>query len=304
MRAFYVLFGLVFAVFLAQRPVIAQEPSESAAADRAFEAGRWALAVDEYRKRVREDPDDGLSWLRIAQAQRNLDQNALALETLQSARAALAPEAMVEFERARNLAMLNEPDAALRALEASDHVGLRALAALENAHELDSLRSRDAFQRVYRSVRRRVYPCEGIAGAREFDFWVGQWEVRRADGTLAGHNTVSKTDGGCSLVEHWTGTGGSSGTSINYFQPSASRWRQLWVGSNGTLIDVSGRLRDGVMRMEGTIEYVGQDRIEAFRATWSELPDGRVRQLLEEFDLAAQTWQTWFDGYYRLVSGP
>jgi hypothetical protein len=51
--------------------------------------------------------------------------------------------------------------------------------------------------------------------------------------------------------------------------------------------------------MEGTIEYVETDRVVAFRGTWTEGADGRVRQRLEEFDLAAQTWVLWFDGFYR-----
>jgi tetratricopeptide (TPR) repeat protein len=284
--------------------VSAQESAVTSRADAAFEAEQWAPAIDEYRKLVDENPEDGISWLRIAQAQRNLNRHALALETLQTARAAFAPEAMVELERARNLASLDQLDTALRALESSDHLGLRALTSLEDASEFDSLRDNTTFQRVYRSVRRRVFPCEGIAAARAFDFWVGDWEVRLADGTLAGHNSISRADGGCTVLEQWRGTGGSTGTSMTYFQPSRDQWRQLWVGSNGTLIDISGGLRDGDMHLEGTIEYLAQDRIEAFRGTWSVLPDGRVRQHFEEFNLVAQTWQTWFDGYYRLTNAP
>ena len=37
---------------------------------------------------------------------------------------------------------------------------------------------------VYRNVRARVFPCEGIPEAADFDFWVGRWEVRLPDGTL------------------------------------------------------------------------------------------------------------------------
>ena len=58
------------------------------------------------------------------------------------------------------------------------------------------------------------------------------------------------------------------------------------------------------MRLEGTIEYVAQNRIEAFRGTWTVLEDGRVRQLFQEFNIGTNTWQTWFDGYYRLTSAP
>lgn len=282
----------------------AQEVAEVSPANRAFEAEQWPLAIDEYRKLTQADPMDGTSWLRIAQAQRHLNQHALALETLQTARGASAPEAMVELERARNLAALDRRDAALRALEAADHLALRAYASIDEAAEFDSLRSNETFQRVYRNVRRRVFPCEGIAAARDFDFWVGTWDVRLADGTLIGRNTISKTDGGCTLLERWSGAGGSSGTSVNYYQPSRELWHQLWVGSSGTLIDIAGGMREGVMRLEGTIEYVAQDRIEAFRGSWSVLPDGRVRQHLEEFSLVAQSWQIWFDGYYELTSRP
>jgi tetratricopeptide (TPR) repeat protein len=298
------LFAVSLLVFLNAGPQLyAQEPAIAGPADRAFEAGQWALAIDEYRK-LTVDEVNGIYWLRIAQAQRNLRQNALALETLQTAREAFAPEAMVELERARNLVVLGQADAALRALEAADHLELRALASLDEASELESLRSREAYQRVYRSVRRRVFPCEGIAAARDFDFWVGTWDVRLADGTLVGRNRITKQDGGCTILESWEGNGGMTGTSLNYYQPSRDQWRQLWVGSNGTLIDISGGVNDGVMHLEGTIEYVAQDRIEAFRGTWTVLEDGRVRQHFEEFNLVAQAWQTWFDGYYRLVSAP
>ena len=285
-------------------PVLAQSPATVSPADLAFEAGQWALAIDEYRKLTDADPADAISWLRIAQAQRGLSQHALALETLQTAREAFAPEAMVEFERARNLIALDQVDAALRALEASEHLGLRALESLDDADEFDELRSNATFQRVYRAVRRRVFPCEGIAAARDFDFWVGTWEVRLEDGTLVGHNTISRRDGGCTILESWSGAGGSSGTSVNFYQPSRGQWRQIWTGSNGTLIDIAGGLNDGVMQLEGTIEYVADGRIEAFRGTWMILDDGRVRQLFEEFNIGTNTWQTWFDGYYRLTSGP
>ena len=73
----------------------------------------------------------------------------------------------------------------------------------------------------------------------------------------------------------------------------------MWTGSSGTLFDITGTAGNGTMHMEGTIEYVETDRVVAFRGTWTEGADGRVRQKLEEFDLAAQTWVVWFDGFYR-----
>ncbi|HEX7236605.1 MAG TPA: tetratricopeptide repeat protein [Gammaproteobacteria bacterium] len=277
-----------------QAPAAIADPAELA-----FEQARWEDAIGEYREILAAYPEDRLSLLRIAQAQRELKRYEEALATLEQARTANAPEAMIDFERARNLALLKRDDEALTALDAADHSGLRALALVESAPELERFRSLSRYQRVYRNVRARVYPCEGLAEASAFDFWIGRWEVRATDGTLIGHNTITKRDGGCSIQEHYEGAGGSSGTSVSFYLPSRKEWRQVWTGSSGTLFDMTGKASNGQMQREGTIEYVEPNRVVAFRGTWTEGADGRVRQRLEEFDLVAQTWVVWFDGFYR-----
>jgi hypothetical protein len=270
----------------------------------AFEEGRWQDVIDEYRLILAASPTDRLSLLRIAQAQRELGRHELALQTLEDARSLSAPEAMVDFERARNLLALGRSDEALGVLELADHAGLRAFQLLDESSEFDSLRDERAFQRVYISVRSRVYPCEGAVQANEFDFWLGRWEVRQPDGTLAGHNTITKRDGGCTIHEQWEGAAGSTGTSVTFYVPSREQWRQIWVGSGATLIDMTGGLVDGEMHLEGQLEYAATGRVVAFRATWTQAPDGRVRQRMEEFDLATSGWRLWFDGFYRRVEGP
>jgi len=279
-----------------QAPTPVADPAELA-----FEQGRWEDAIGEYREILAAYPEDRLSLLRIAQAQRELKRHDDALATLETARTANAPEAMIDFERARNLALLGRDDDALAALDAADHSGLRALGLVETAPEFSSYRERSRFQRVYRNIRARVYPCEGVEAASGFDFWVGRWEVRMPDGTLIGTNNITKRDGGCSIQERWVGAGGATGTSVSFYLPSREEWRQIWTGSGGTLFDITGTAGNGSMHLEGTIEYVETNRVVAFRGTWTEGADGRVRQRLEEFDLAAQTWVVWFDGFYRRI---
>jgi hypothetical protein len=277
-----------------QAPVAIAEPAELA-----FEQGRWADAISEYREILAAYPEDRLSLLRIAQAQRELKRYEEALATLEQARTANAPEAMTDFERARNLALLGRDDEALDALDASDHSGLRALTLVESAPELARFRDLKRYQSVYRNVRARVYPCEGIPEASAFDFWLGRWEVRMPDGTPIGTNTITKRDGGCSIQEHWEGAGGSTGTSVSFYLPSRKEWRQVWTGSSGTSFDITGTAGNGSMHMEGTLEYVEPNSVVAFRGTWTEGADGRVRQRLEEFDLIASAWIVWFDGFYK-----
>lgn len=296
-RIWYTLYTLVTAVAASAQEIPIADPGSLA-----FEEGRWEDVIAEYRLILEASPQDRMSRLRIAQAERELGRYEVALATLAEAEEVLnAPEAMIELERARNLIALGRRRDALDALEAADHVGLRALTLLDEADDFDSVRAERRFERVHRSVRARVYPCESMPEARQFDFWLGHWEVRQPDGTLVGHNTITKRDGACSIHEQWEGIAGSTGTSVSFYLPSREQWRQVWVGSGATLIDMTGGLIDGEMRMEGTIEYADQDQVLAFRGAWTTSADGRVRQRLEQFDLANQTWSLWFDGFYRRI---
>jgi tetratricopeptide (TPR) repeat protein len=168
----------------------------------AFEEGRWEDAIREFREILAAYPEDRISWLRIAQAERELGRHEQALATLEQARTANAPEAMVDLERARNLLALRRNEEGLTALEMADHIGLRALALLD-AKDFDAVRGEARFADVRRHVRGRVFPCEAMPEAADFDFWLGEWEVRTSGGAIAGHNTITKRNGGCLIHEEW-----------------------------------------------------------------------------------------------------
>lgn len=142
-------------------------------------------------------------------------------------------------------------------------------------------------------------PCEGEA-YRAFDFWLGHWEVRRADGQLAGHNQIQLVEQGCVLHERYQTPAGYSGQSFTLYDASRERWHQSWVDNQGALLLLAGGLRAGQMVLEGDSPTpAGAQRN---RISWSQLPDGRVRQLWQVHRDGA--WQTVFDGYYQKVSPP
>lgn len=137
-------------------------------------------------------------------------------------------------------------------------------------------------------------PC-GDAPYRAFDFWVGTWQVTGPRGEMAGRNVIEAREGGCVLVEHWHGVQGGSGMSVNFYDPAAGQWRQVWT-SPQSQIDIRGNLEGGSMRLEGTIVYLQDGTSKPFRGTWTALPDGRVRQVFEESD--GIDWKPWFEGFY------
>ena len=134
---------------------------------------------------------------------------------------------------------------------------------------------------------------------REFDFWLGEWEVTGAKGNKAGTNRIQAINGGCALREEWTGTTGFTGTSLNAFDASSGRWHQTWVGSDGLVLMLDGGLKEGVMELTGSTKGAG-GAVVRHRIRWTPLGGTpvTVRQLWETSS-DGKTWAVAFDGTYR-----
>ncbi|HKE92766.1 MAG TPA: hypothetical protein VKB34_00555 [Povalibacter sp.] len=132
---------------------------------------------------------------------------------------------------------------------------------------------------------------------RQFDFWLGSWEVKDPAGKLAGHNVITAEQNGCVIMERWQGASGTGGMSMNYYEPRAGRWKQNWV-SPDLVLEMSGGMQGDSMILEGPMQYLGKEQTTLLRGTWTPLPDGRVRQHFVESKDGGKTWEEWFDGYY------
>jgi hypothetical protein len=147
-----------------------------------------------------------------------------------------------------------------------------------------------------RSQAHAPAPCTGD-DFRQFDFWVGEWNVVDQDGRIAGRNSITLEQNGCVLIERWTSAKGGTGISMNHFDPLSQRWKQHWVGL-GLILEMSGGLNEGSMLLEGKLQYLADSKVTLLRGTWTPLPDGRVRQHFVESTDEGKTWTEWFDGYY------
>lgn len=132
---------------------------------------------------------------------------------------------------------------------------------------------------------------------RQFDFWLGAWEVRGADGRVQGHNEIRSVARGCALFEHWRGAGGGRGVSVNTYDAASGRWTQRWVGDGATLW-LEGGIEDGRMVLRGTAPRETPRGDVLDRLTWEPLPDGRVRQSWEVSADGGSTWLNMFEGFY------
>lgn len=136
---------------------------------------------------------------------------------------------------------------------------------------------------------------------RQFDFWIGDWNVTGPDGRQAGRNRITAILDGCVLREEWTGAGGVSGTSYNIYDARSGRWHQTWVDGQGMLLLLDGGVDStGAMVLEN--EQPGRDgKPLRNRITWTRIGPDEVRQLWETSGDGGSTWATVFDGSYRRV---
>ncbi len=151
------------------------------------------------------------------------------------------------------------------------------------------------------AASRTTDPCQHQDRFREFDFWVGEWEVHDADGQLAGKNVIEAAHKGCVLVEKWQSATGGTGMSMNYLDQASGDWVQVWIDSGGGQIDIRGGLTGEGMLLTGQIHYTANGTTLPFRGLWTPLSDGRVRQFFQQSDDNGETWQTWFEGFYSRV---
>lgn len=144
-------------------------------------------------------------------------------------------------------------------------------------------------------------PC-ATAEYRQFDFWLGSWEVTTPDGEVAGTNVIDSILKGCALSESWRGVSGMTGTSTNAYDPHAGVWHQTWVDDRGGFLLLSGGIEEGSMVLQG--EMTDEEGPIAHRITWTPVAEDEVRQLWESTRDGGKTWSVVFDGRYLPAEAP
>lgn len=138
-------------------------------------------------------------------------------------------------------------------------------------------------------------PCAAPEN-RQFDFWIGDWQVHRPDGSFAGMNRITLEYGGCVLHEHYATGRGYSGESLNTYDPARKVWHQTWVDDSGLLLQLDGALVNGRMVLSGeTVDSTGHTVKQ--RITWERMDGGKVRQRWDSSPDGVK-WQLLFEGIY------
>ncbi len=152
-------------------------------------------------------------------------------------------------------------------------------------------------------------PCETDSVYRQFDFWIGNWEVYDLANNKAGDSKINSVLNSCIILEEWESSNKKNGLayagkSFNTYNSATKQWQQTWVDNNGGSNEyLSGKFEKNKIEFLTTPFLLSKDTMATKRLTFYKLSDQKVRQLGEISKDNGKTWNTEYDLDYRRKKG-
>jgi hypothetical protein len=149
-------------------------------------------------------------------------------------------------------------------------------------------------------------PGCGSAQHRQFDFWVGRWDVYPTGQDKAvARSLIENLYGGCVIRENWMPLSGTPGGSLNTYDPEDGKWHQVWMDAGNARVSFVGEYVGDRMILTGFWKGAEGPRKDGLvRMTYTRIDGGGVRQLGEISKDQGATWKPFFDFTYRPVAVP
>jgi hypothetical protein len=134
---------------------------------------------------------------------------------------------------------------------------------------------------------------------RQFDFWLGEWDLVGADGKKSAEDKVVPILGGCALQENWASVKSGQGMSVSAYDPATRHWHQTLLDDSGAVLHLEGEFADAKMILVGQRPSQKEKGVTiTHRIAWTVLPDHRVKQYWEASTNGGRTWRPVFEGTY------
>jgi tetratricopeptide (TPR) repeat protein len=291
---------LVLSFFCLNSQVLAQQPSPQAIADEYFAHSDWEKAAHAYSALTSSDSKNGLAWQNLGECFLQLHKFDQAVEAFTVAAELNFRPLINKVNVARAYAEKGDRNQAFKALNEVVATGQGGRVRPFILASTEFTKYRDDLQ--FKSILEAVAPCKSPE-FRQFDFWVGDWEVQDPSGNVVGQNLVTLEQDGCLIIEHWKDAGGvQTGTSFNYYDIRDKKWHQLYLdnsGNAGAFPAMAGNLTGGKM-----ILLTNEKASPVFRWTWYTLAPDHVRQMAEQSSDAQKSWQIFWDSMYARKKTP
>jgi hypothetical protein len=136
-------------------------------------------------------------------------------------------------------------------------------------------------------------------GPEALDFWLGDWVVSWVDGGH-GTNTIRRILDGRAIEESFDGAdadGTLLGRSLSVRDAADGRWRQTWVDSNGSYLDLVGVDVDGRISFQRDATVGGVAVVQ--RMVWLDVTPDAFRWQWQRSKDGGATWTVAWEIDYR-----
>lgn len=295
---------IIASLFCTASQSAAQAPASSTTSprgDSAFARSDWPVMLEAYGEVVKRDPGNGIAWFRLGLAQHALNRYDDAIKSFTRTSELKFQPLGSEVRLARLYSLKGDKPHAIEHLTKAEPLGL-AYQAIVPQPDLDPIRGEPAFAQIAARLEAARHPCRAMPQARQFDFWIGEWDVNPwqqpgAAPAAAGRNSVHPILEHCIVLEEWTGNGGGNGKSFNFYDTNRLKWRQVWMADGGGSLDYTGEFKDNAMRFEGWSLGPNNQRVLQ-KLTFTKISADTVRQTFEASNDDGKTWSVTFDGRY------
>lgn len=287
------VFILLFSSTFAQ-----QASPEMTKANDLLKEKKYSEAIMMYKNELKNNRENSMAWFYIGSAEYSLKNYDGAVKAYKRASEGLKGP-VVCYNLAGVYALSGDIENAYNWLDKSVEKGFSQYQTLANDPDFVSIKNEERFKKILKNVEIVSNPCLAREEYKQFNFWVGKWDVKNPAGQHAGDSEIDLMNNGCTIVENWYGARNFQGKSFNYFDPKDNKWHQFWINQNAQTIFFEGNLEDGNM-VYYSYDHV-KDMKDAFlrRLTFFNLGPDKVRQLGEKTTDEGKTWQTEYDLTYN-----
>ena len=140
---------------------------------------------------------------------------------------------------------------------------------------------------------------------RQFDFWLGEWDVYGLKGKKAGDSRISLILDSCVVLEEWTSAAVNqgfryAGKSFNTYNRATNQWQQTWTdNAGGSTAYLLGSFEGNKMVFQTHPFPFTKDTIAVRRLSFYDLGPDKVRQHAKISKDSMRTWKTEYDLEYR-----
>jgi hypothetical protein len=130
---------------------------------------------------------------------------------------------------------------------------------------------------------------------RQFDFWVGEWDVSPTGSpVIVAESSITLADEDCVVIENWRPFRNGSAHSISMYDAQTRHWRQFYAGAAVPLATYTGNLDS-----EGVLRFDVDNSAPRTRMNYQRIDANTIRQWGEQFNETTREWSTQWDLTYR-----